>query len=55
MIGAVDIRELARAQALRDTIVEKDYVIGWLLTWNGPSSRLRTGSTRRPGSKSPHV
>jgi hypothetical protein len=31
MIGAVDIRELARAQALRDTIVEKDYVIGWLL------------------------
>jgi predicted nucleotidyltransferase component of viral defense system len=31
MIGAADVRELARAQALRDTVVEKDYVLGWLL------------------------
>jgi hypothetical protein len=31
MIGAADVRELARAQSLRDTVVEKDYVLGWLL------------------------
>ena len=50
MIGAADVRELARAQSLRDTVVEKDYVLGWLL-WGlaaepalGPSWAFKGGT-----------
>lgn len=31
MIGLIEIRECAREWSLRDDIVEKDYVLGWLL------------------------
>lgn len=53
MIGAADVRELARAQSLRDTVVEKDYVLGWLL-WGlaaepalGPSWAFKGGTCLR--------
>jgi len=53
MIGAADVRELARALSLRDTVVEKDYVLGWLL-WGlaaepalGPSWAFKGGTCLR--------
>ena len=31
MIGVLELRERAREWSLREDIVEKDYVLGWLL------------------------
>ena len=42
MIRGIEIREAARAWGLRPDIVEKDYVLGWLLMGLSAHPRLQT-------------
>ena len=42
MIRSIEIQEAARAWGLRPDIVEKDYVLGWLLMGLSAHPRLQT-------------
>ena len=41
MIDRADIEERVREWGLREDVVEKDYVLGWLLWGIGSENRLR--------------
>jgi predicted nucleotidyltransferase component of viral defense system len=43
MIGVLELRERAREWSLREDIVEKDYVLGWLL-WGIASEATLTNT-----------
>ncbi len=42
MIGRVDLNERVRAWGLREEVVEKDYVLGWLLWGISTDPQLST-------------
>lgn len=42
MIGRVDLNERVRAWGLREEVVEKDYVLGWLLRGISTDPQLST-------------
>ncbi len=42
MIRGIEIQEAARAWGLRPDIVEKDYVLGWLLMGLSAHPRIQT-------------
>ena len=53
MIGECDLRARVAAWALREDVVEKDYLPGWVWQASAPSRRSAAGGSSRaaPASK----